>query len=1120
MANKFKIKTNKVIRPVIYCYITPNDKEHIGYCKIGYTESETADECIYHQSRRTDTKCVKKWESLALFEGDYRPFMDHAFGDYLVAIGIERKESVYKGKRQPEYYKISPEDAKMLLVQFKERVNVKEAKKFYRLRQEQKDAVKLTKDYVENATVKEKVVLLNAKPRFGKCLTMYQYIQENNAQKVLILSQRPVASTSWYSDWKDYLDKDEFLFVSHCDDVKNLEGCIKPKDYFKMLKDGCTKKAIVFISIQDLIGSKWFSNHRTQDKFKEVSEINWDLLVLDEAHEATETDISKVAFSQINRELTVLLTGTASKQLANKKIPKEAIFNWTYMQEQEAKLNWNEEEDGKNPYGDLPQIHIVTYNMANMFLENPEEMLDEKVVDERNKFFNQAEFFRVENNKFVHEQDVIHFLDVISSNPKYILGSEENRAEIPHSLFLLDRVDSAKLLSKELRRHPNFQDYHIELVAGDGKIDENDLDKLDKAFKRVKDSIGKYEKTITISVKRLTTAVTIPDWCAVFMLCNWVSVDSCFQAMLRAQNPCLIKSDNGTFIRKENCYIIDFNPHRMLNMIDKFANDFYYDTADGGGNSEQRKQHIDSFLKYAPVYGEDDLGDLVLYDSLDIIQRPIKIQAVEIARHGFMSPLLLNNIGRLLNDPRATEILRRIKEQKGNHTLTSTEELSYDDNGNTKVDNEIIDKKSDEIVQSVSSDGSITSIEDNALDLVETLTEDIDKISEKTKTDMFLEDVLEEKNNQKKEKEKQKKIEKFIDDSSSSLASSILSKIDNFSGQTKSLNDKNYKRLKEKVEVHLKEVHNDFGFEEKRAKDLFAEKYSKATNEEDKKKVVEEYFEVKDKQNLDFACRLTETVQKVTEEIVEEEVTTLEVKRQEKVNKQAEDDFGIPKIKALCRSVSSLLLAYGDENTTCDKFAEIVPPNRFIEMTGIEIDDYNYLLGQDYFNRPIFDAAIKEFFNIYKRDSNYLYSKEDIFDIVAVQKTNQRFTSKRTVKIQLDILQRENPNCFSDYKGVFIDTYMKSGSYLAEVIKRLFHNVKMRAWFPDDKERLQHILENQIYGIAPTEIIYRISKKYILSVAKAYGIPEENCHIVLCEDIEEVMAKGKLNEKIQELFNS
>ena len=62
----------------------------------------------------------------------------------------------------------------------------------------------------------------------------------------------------------------------------------------------------------------------------------------------------------------------------------------------------------------------------------------------------------------------------------------------------------------------------------------------------------------------------------------------------------------------------------------------------------------------------------------------------------------------------------------------------------------------------------------------------------------------------------------------------------------------------------------------------------------------------------------------------------------------------------------------------------------------------------------------------------------------------------------------------------FIDLYMKSGLYITEIVKRLYQSDEMKKQFPDNKERLKHIFEKQVYGLAPTEIIYKIATSYIL----------------------------------------
>lgn len=89
----------------------------------------------------------------------------------------------------------------------------------------------------------------------------------------------------------------------------------------------------------------------------------------------------------------------------------------------------------------------------------------------------------------------------------------------------------------------------------------------------------------------------------------------------------------------------------------------------------------------------------------------------------------------------------------------------------------------------------------------------------------------------------------------------------------------------------------------------------------------------------------------------------------------------------------------------------------------------------------------------------------------------------------VDLLEQENPGCFDDPGKTFLDPYMKSGLYITEIVKRLYRSEKMRQAFPDDNARLEHIFAKQVYGLAPTEIIYRIAISYILGFAKNHASP-------------------------------
>lgn len=203
-------------------------------------------------------------------------------------------------------------------------------------------------------------------------------------------------------------------------------------------------------------------------------------------------------------------------------------------------------------------------------------------------------------------------------------------------------------------------------------------------------------------------------------------------------------------------------------------------------------------------------------------------------------------------------------------------------------------------------------------------------------------------------------------------------------------------------------------------------------------------------------------------------------------------------LRGFSRTIPSFLMAYGNENTTLENFDTIIPDEVFKEVTSISLEEFRFLRdGGDYvdeqagetkhfegqlFDPVVFNDSVKEFLSLKTKLGNYFDENqtEDIFDYIPPQKTNQIYTPKKVVIEMVDMLEQENPNCFDDENKTFIDLYMKSGLYITEIVKRLYRSEKLKKLYPDRIERLKHIFEKQVYGLAPTEIIYRIAIAFIL----------------------------------------
>lgn len=166
----------------------------------------------------------------------------------------------------------------------------------------------------------------------------------------------------------------------------------------------------------------------------------------------------------------------------------------------------------------------------------------------------------------------------------------------------------------------------------------------------------------------------------------------------------------------------------------------------------------------------------------------------------------------------------------------------------------------------------------------------------------------------------------------------------------------------------------------------------------------------------------------------------------------------------------------------------------------------------------MFNDAVQEFIKKRMELADYFEPdhKGDIFDFIPPQRTNQIFTPKRVVKDMVDRLEQENPGCFDDPDATFADLYMKSGMYMTEIVTRIYQSKRMQVLFPDSVKRLNHIFARQVYGCAPTEIIYRICLRYILGFSDTISISKNN--IKLCNTLP-YAKDGTLREKLEELFD-
>ncbi|MEE1274269.1 MAG: DEAD/DEAH box helicase family protein, partial [Olegusella sp.] len=388
-------------------------------------------------------------------------------------------------------------------------------------------------------------MLWNCKMRYGKTLTALEVVRRMGFKKTIIMTHRPVVDKGWYEDFDKTFDASTGYRYGSKGTGAALRSLLSSGDPF-----------VYFASIQDLRGSKKVGGKF--DKNDDVFSTVWDFVIVDEAHEGTQTSLGDETVTAVVKESKgktkyLALSGTPFNILSD--YEEREVFTWDYVMEQQAKQDWWVTHFGdSNPYEDLPELRIYTYDLGDVFGSS-------RYMGDTDVAFNFREFFRTWTGDFsrdhadmpstakpgdlVHEQDVRAFLDLMctpSETSQYPFSTEEYRDMFRHTLWMVPGVREAKALSELMRTHPVFGSgaFRIVNVAGDGAHeDEEDREALGKVLGAIEkaDTLGNY--TITLSCGRLTTGVTVKEWSAVLMLSGSYSTSAAnyLQTIFRVQSP-------------------------------------------------------------------------------------------------------------------------------------------------------------------------------------------------------------------------------------------------------------------------------------------------------------------------------------------------------------------------------------------------------------------------------------------------------------------------------------------------------------------------------------------------------------------------------------------------------
>lgn len=671
----------------IYAYSIA-DAAHQGLLKVGQT-TRNVKQRIAEQLRTAAIENYRiELDEFAERE-DGTIFRDHDVRSALVKKGFE--------KAQLEWVRCNVKDVKTVLTELRTGQKLSgSAHQSFPMRDEQAEAVAITHAYYQSRWVEDPNAvprfLWNAKMRFGKTFTSYQLARKMGAKRILVVTFKPAVEDAWQADLESHVDFDGWQYLS-----KNAGGDPTKIDH--------AKPVVYFGSFQDLLGRDAVGNIKPKNEW--LHQINWDLVVFDEYHfgawrdtakelfEGEEEEVAKkeakleyaaglegmneglnelseseTDFLPITTKAYLYLSGTPFKALATGEFIEEQIFNWTYTDEQRAKEKCAADKEKWNPYGALPQMRLLTYQM-------PDELLAIASAGEFDEF-DLNEFFAAtgtgKSAKFKHKDDVQKWLDIIrgqhlpqaveslkiGSRPPFPYSDVRLLPYLQHSFWFMPNVAACHAMGNLLaEKHNTFwHDYKVIVAAGTAAGIGLE------ALPPVRSAIGSGfdNKTITLSCGKLTTGVTVPQWSSILMLRNLKSPETYFQAAFRVQSPWSIKNPNGDNPNEEEilkpiCFVFDFAPTRALRQLSEYG----IGLSPNELNPENAVKDLVSFL---PVLAYDG-ANMTQIDAGGILDIAMAGTSATLLARKWESALLVNvdndTLRRIMDNPEAMAAVERIE---------------------------------------------------------------------------------------------------------------------------------------------------------------------------------------------------------------------------------------------------------------------------------------------------------------------------------------------------------------------------------------------------------------------------------------------------------------------------
>ncbi|WP_396149105.1 Eco57I restriction-modification methylase domain-containing protein [Flavobacterium sp.] len=495
-----------------------------------------------------------------------------------------------------------------------------------------------TVDNFRNAIKKGRSnLLMYAVMRFGKSFTSMCCAVEMNAKLVVVVSAKADVRNEWKKTVESHIKFDGYSFLESDDLYRN--------EFIIAEKQKANEKIVLFLTLQDLQGDEIKTKH------KEVFDNQIDLLLIDETHfgaraneygkvlragdlkvkdiksEEKLNEISIDNIDEIEKELKakirIHLSGTPYRILMNSEFTNDdiiAFYQFTNIAEDQEQwdlenINKDEVKEWDNPYYGFPQMIRFAFNPNESSRKKMEELKKNGVTYAFSELFRPKSISKDSktnlHQKFIHEKEILELLKVIdgSENDSNLLSfldydKIQEGKMCRHIVCVLPYRASCDALEELIKTNQFKHLSKYEIINISGVDNEKNFKDTQSVQAKIKKCESENVKTITLTVNRMLTGSTVPQWDTMLYLKDTASPQEYDQAIFRLQNQYvkIFKEPNGDVVKfnmKPQTLLVDFNPNRMFQM-QEHKSQIYNVNTESNGNS-LLEERIRKELEISPI---------------------------------------------------------------------------------------------------------------------------------------------------------------------------------------------------------------------------------------------------------------------------------------------------------------------------------------------------------------------------------------------------------------------------------------------------------------------------------------------------------------------------------------